>query len=220
MAQAQVVIDPGHGGTEERCRSSPNNAEGPTGLLEKTVTLQVGLETRDALVAAGISVLLTRDTDVNLGLAKRAHVARDTSADAFVSIHLNDDENPAVQGTETWVHTNASAASNSLAQFVQDAVQAVTGYRDRGVKSMNLGVLDPAEHLEKTAGCLVEISFMSDPTDETRLKDSAYRAKLGAGIATAIRQYLIASGKLAAPGVAIAGVGHAPPVLEDATDLA
>jgi N-acetylmuramoyl-L-alanine amidase len=219
MPRAQVVIDPGHGGTQKVGGSSPNNAKGPTGLLEKTVTLQVGLETRKALVAAGLSVLLTRDTDVNLGLADRAAVAKKAGADAFVSIHLNDDNNPAVQGTETWVHTKASAASSSLAQFVQDAVQAVTQYRDRGVKSMKLGVLDPAAHLKKTAGCLVEISFMSDPADEKRLKDAGYRADLGAAIAKAIRQYLIASGKAPAPGAAVAGAKGVP-ALEDATDLA
>ena len=187
-----MVIDPGHGGTQVVGRSSPNNATGPTGLLEKTVTLQVGLEARDAVIAAGLSVLLTRDTDTNLGLADRAAVAKNAGADAFVSIHLNDDDNPAIQGTETWVHTKASAASSRLAHFVQDAVQGATTYRDRGVKSMDLGVLDPASHLKTTAGCLVEISFMSDPVDEARLKTAAYRAALGAAIATDDLQQLIA----------------------------
>jgi N-acetylmuramoyl-L-alanine amidase len=36
-----IVIDPGHGGTTTVGDSSPNNATGPTGLLEKTLTLQV-----------------------------------------------------------------------------------------------------------------------------------------------------------------------------------
>jgi N-acetylmuramoyl-L-alanine amidase len=56
-----AVIDPGHGGTQRVGGSSPNNAKGPTGLLEKTVTLQLGLEARTALAATGVSVLLTRD---------------------------------------------------------------------------------------------------------------------------------------------------------------
>jgi N-acetylmuramoyl-L-alanine amidase len=219
MSEAQVVVDPGHGGTEEVGHSSPNNAVGPTGLLEKTVTLQVGLQARDALAAAGLTVLLTRSTDVNLGLADRAAVAKNAGADAFVSIHFNDDSDPAVQGTETWVHTDASPASSGLASFVQDAVQAVTGYRDRGVKSMKLGVLDPERHLETTAACLVEISFISEPDDETRLKNPEYCAQLGVAIEQGIRQYLIAWGKIPAPGAAVADAGAAP-VLEDATDLA
>ena len=60
-----------------------------------------------------------RDTDTNLGLADRAAVANKASADAFVSIHLNDDDNPTVQGTETWVHTKASAAIVITAQIPQ-----------------------------------------------------------------------------------------------------
>lgn len=219
----QVVIDPGHGGTktagdDKTGKSSPNNATGPTGLLEKTVTLQVGLETSQALTAAGISVALTRDSDTNLSLSARAGVAKKGGADAFVSIHFNDDKNPKVQGTETWVHTDASQDSLRLAHFVQDAVDEATGYRDRNVKSMKLGVLKPAWHLKKTAACLVEISFMSDPADEKKLKDAKYRAKLGAAIASAIKRYLTAAGKLKVPAVVAAGAGQQH--FEDATHLA
>jgi N-acetylmuramoyl-L-alanine amidase len=73
---ATVVLDPGHGGTENIGGSSPNNATGPCGLLEKTVTLAVALATRDALQAEGAKVLLTRDHDVNLSLSARAAVAK------------------------------------------------------------------------------------------------------------------------------------------------
>jgi len=219
MSRAKVVLDPGHGGTKKIGGSSPNNAKGPTGLLEKTVTLQVGIEARDALLAAGVSVLLTRETDVNLGLAERAAIAKNAHADVFISIHLNDDSSPTVQGTETWLHTKGTPASRSLAYFVQDAVLTATGYRDRGVKSKNLGVLDPTKHMKKTACCLVELSFMSDPADEARLKEQSYQANLGAAIAKGARQYLLAFGKISSPCSSIVSESDTV-VFEDAANLA
>src|SRR5690348_14093497 len=38
---ATIVIDPGHGGSEDLLGSSANHAVGPNGTLEKTLTLDV-----------------------------------------------------------------------------------------------------------------------------------------------------------------------------------
>ncbi len=52
MATGIVVIDPGHGGTGGTLGGSdPNHAVSPSGVLEKTMTLQMGLLVRDALLA-------------------------------------------------------------------------------------------------------------------------------------------------------------------------
>src|SRR3954468_10853030 len=83
-----VVIDPGHGGAAPVGGSSPNNATGPNGLLEKDLTLDLGRRV-STLLAPRATVILTRTTDVNLSLADRAKVAHDANADVFLSIHLN-----------------------------------------------------------------------------------------------------------------------------------
>src|SRR5712691_6015797 len=111
---AVIVIDPGHGGTRKVGGSSPNNATGPAGTKEKTLTLAIGLRTRTAVTGRGHTVYMTRTTDENLGLAARAHVARDHQAAAFVSIHLNASDNHNAQGTETWLHTRHSSKSQRL----------------------------------------------------------------------------------------------------------
>jgi N-acetylmuramoyl-L-alanine amidase len=211
---ALVVIDPGHGGKKKIGHSSPNNAEGPTGLLEKTVTLQLAKRAKGVLTSTEVSVILTRDTDKNLGLKERAYFAKQRGAEAFVSVHLNGDKKSTVQGTETWVHPRGSSASLLLAHSVQDAVVAVTGYKYRGVKRMSLGVLRPDYHLPKTAACLVEVSFMTDPADEVRLRDAGYRGKLGAAIAKGIESYLRAVGEL--PKSVTKIVGGENRVVEDA----
>lgn len=40
-----IVIDPDHGGNTMIGHSSPNNATGPTGLMEKQITLDLALRT-------------------------------------------------------------------------------------------------------------------------------------------------------------------------------
>src|SRR6476469_2807612 len=96
MANKVVVIDPGHGGSTTVGGSSPNNATAqPSGTLEKTMTLTMAKLVREKLLeqaegeSTSISVILTRETDMNVGISARANVARDTKADVFVSIHYN-----------------------------------------------------------------------------------------------------------------------------------
>ena len=182
-----IVIDPGHGGTARVGGSSPNNATGPNGLLEKAVTLDVALRLHARFQSTSHQVLLTRDSDTNLGLADRARVARDNNADAFVSIHCNGAGDATIQGTETWIHNNATRDSDLLAGSVQQRLVAATGHRDRGVKKANFGVLNPRHHLQATAACLAEISFLTDPAEELRLGQEAYKD----GIAEALEQALL-----------------------------
>ena len=132
----KVVIDPGHGGTEEVGGSSPNNATGPTGLLEKTVTLDVARRIKSA--ANDLDIVLTRSTDTNLGLAARAKVAKDLKAPVFVSVHFNGWPTQEVQGTETYVHASGSADSLGLARTVQAKVLAIKedGKIDLSIKAL------------------------------------------------------------------------------------
>jgi N-acetylmuramoyl-L-alanine amidase len=192
-----VVIDPGHGGSERVGGSSPNNATGPAGTLEKTLTLAVAQRVAAALVARGHQARLTRTGDTNLGLADRAGIAKKPAAAAFVSIHFNGDDDDQVQGTETWVHTLASPSSHELAAVVQRFTVGATGYRDRHVKAKTLGVLDPRSHHPSTAACLVEVSFLTDPRDEARLGDSGYLDQVGGAIAEGIAAHLSPAPRIA-----------------------
>ena len=87
-AMAVIVLDPGHGGKPPPVKlggSSWNNARGPNGMLEKTITLDIAKRTRDELEARGHTVYLTRNGDNNLSLKDRASAARTRSADVFLS---------------------------------------------------------------------------------------------------------------------------------------
>ena len=209
MSSGTLVIDPGHGGNVELEGSSANNATSPSGVLEKNMTLQMALLVRDALktlaTAGGhrIKVILTRDTDKNVGLATRAGVAKDNDADLFLSIHFNASTRHSARGVETLVSPKARNSNHradvKFAQRVQTAVfKAIkardANTRDRKVKDQLLGVLNE-DHLGKNVrGCLVEIEFIDMPAVDQLLNLNAdahdVKEAIAAAIANAVLQEL------------------------------
>jgi len=180
-----VVLDPGHGGTVKVGGSSPNNASGPNGLLEKNLTLEVAQRTASAL-AGHAQVMLTRNTDTNLSLADRAAVARGNHADFFLSIHFNGFHDSGVDGTEVWAARGAAPESIDFAHAVLRRLVAVTRVPDRGVRRADLGVILPSRLAANTAACLAEIEFLTNPEQARRLEQDAYRQQLAEALATAV----------------------------------
>lgn len=95
LAVERVVIDPGHGGRN-------GGTTTPSGLIEKDLTLDIGLRLADLLRDAGFEALLTRGEDVSLSLEERAELANREGADVFISIHVNWIPNQRVRGVETY----------------------------------------------------------------------------------------------------------------------
>jgi N-acetylmuramoyl-L-alanine amidase len=82
VAVRRIVIDPGHGGTDEGTKTS-------YGLTEKILTLDLAQRLALKLLADGYQVSLTREADTRLVLRDRARYANQAEADLFVSIHVN-----------------------------------------------------------------------------------------------------------------------------------
>ena len=217
---ATIVIDPGHGGLE-------SGAVGPSGLLEKDLTLELARELRDALRRRlPVKVVLTRDGDAHLPLDTRSAIANQNKADLFVSIHLNSSLGRGARGAETYfLSMEASderaeqtaalenavlgedpgdealydlqlilwdlsqsyhlAASQRVATLIQEELNTALSLRDRGVKQAPFRVLMGAA----MPAVLVELGFLSNPEEETRLQDPAYQAELVNALVRAISRY-------------------------------
>jgi N-acetylmuramoyl-L-alanine amidase len=180
-----VIIDPGHGGATIAGGSSPNNATGPNGLMEKDVTLDVARRV-SAILGGQANVVLTRTDDTNKSLTDRARFAHDADAEVFVSLHLNSWKDAAVDGSEAWVSTGSNGGSHALARALLDRVVAVTRAPDRGVREADLGVLMPARQGPHTAATLLELAFLSNPDEASRLARDDYRQALAQAIADGI----------------------------------
>ena len=81
MSNYIVCLDPGHGG------SDPGASYG--NLIEKDIVLVAALTCRNVLTEHDVQVIMTRTTDVYVGLSQRAAIANNVKANYFVSIHCN-----------------------------------------------------------------------------------------------------------------------------------
>lgn len=170
-----ICIDPGHGGKD------PGATGG--GVQEKTVVLNVAKKIGAFLEARGCTVMLTRDTDIFVELSDRARMVNAAKADLYVSVHCNSvRDNARATGMEVYHYTHASEASKRAARVIYDKLLPVCGLRGRGVKSKDLAVL------RETAmpAVLVELGFISNPSDRAKLTNFAWQDDAAQAIADGI----------------------------------
>ncbi len=92
-----IAIDAGHGGEDP-------GAHGPGGTLEKNVTLAVARQLADQInQQPGMRAVLTRNADFFIPLQQRYQIARNNSADLFISIHADAYINGDARGSSVWV---------------------------------------------------------------------------------------------------------------------
>ena len=185
----KIAIDPGHGGSD-------SGAIGPTGVMEKNVTMRVSRELKRLLEAEGATVVLTRTTDTEVSdkganataveeLEARCEIANRANADIFLSIHADAFTNREVKGTTAYYYAKASEKSKRLADCVRLALIDAIGTLDRGTQTCNFYVV---KHTDMPA-TLVEISFISN-ADEERMMNSEEGVKnIARGIADGIADY-------------------------------
>lgn len=91
-----IVLDPGHGGPDE-------GARGPTGTLEKGITLQVAQEAARLIAQhLGLRAVLTRSDDSAVSLETRAALANQAGGDLLISIHAGGSFAPGPRGYQTF----------------------------------------------------------------------------------------------------------------------
>ena len=179
----RIFIDPGHGGRD-------SGAIGHYGNKEKDINLQVGLKLREILKEVA-QVNLSRDADIALGadvnadLRTRSNTANMLDADAFISIHCNAAGNPKAGGVETYCYKHGTGGE-TLARAIHMRLAPATGLKDRGVKTKDLAVLRET----KMPAVLVELAFISNPTEEKLLVDPAWQDKVAQAIAQGVKEFL------------------------------
>lgn len=119
----RIVIDPGHGGID-------TGAEGPTGTLEKTITLAFALELKKKLDDTDkYDVFLTRDRDLFLRLDERVRIARQHAADLFVSIHADSIRFKDFRGATVYTvadkASDAEAAAKAIRENLADEIAGI-----------------------------------------------------------------------------------------------
>ena len=173
-----ICIDPGHGGKD------PGATGG--GVQEKAVVLNVARKIASYLEVKGCTVMFTRENDTFISLGNRAAEANMWGADLFVSVHCNSAPNSSANGMEVYHYTRASEAAKNAARVIYDKLLPICGLRGRGVKANDYAVL------RETAmpAVLVELGFISNPSDRAKLVNFAWQDDAAKAIADGIVEAL------------------------------
>lgn len=168
LAGKKIYVDPGHGGSD-------SGAVGPTGLKEKDVNLRVGTVLKNCLKEyGGATVRMSRTGDSSRSLSYRATDANNWGAYRFISVHHNSYSSPSVNGTETYSWANSGNGAD-LRDKVQKQLLAWGHLPNRGAKTANFYVLRNTT----MSAILTEASFISNPSEEARLRDASYTWREG-----------------------------------------
>lgn len=203
-----VCIDAGHqaSGNSEKEPNGPGSSvmkakvtTGATGCVtgarESQINLEVAIKLQKILTSRGYKVVMCRTSqNVNISNAQRAQIANDAQAAAFVRIHCDSSDSSSPTGTMTMAPSTsnrycASIASQSqaLSRAVLKNTCAMTGSNSRGVS-----ITDTMTGLNwsQVPVTIIEMGFLSNPTEDRLLNDSSYQDKLALGIANGIGEYL------------------------------
>ena len=190
LSGKKIVIDPGHGGNDA-------GAIGPTGVMEKNVTLRVALELQRLLEAEGAQVIMTRDTDRTVSpkgaaasdieeLGARCEVANRIGADIFISIHADSFTRPEARGTTGYYYSKStSGKGQKLADCIRRNLIEQLGTPSRGTQPCNFYVV---KHTDMPA-TLIELGFISNKDEEKLLNSEEGVKKAAQGILDGIEDY-------------------------------
>lgn len=203
-----VVIDPGHqghgdstqepigpGASSTKARVTSGTSGCVSGWDEYELNLEVSLQLRDELASRGYTVYMTREThDINISNKERAAFASAHNGDILVRIHANGSESSSVSGALTMAPSNGNpflsaeliSESQRLSQCVIDAYVSATGFNNQGVYQTDemSGI-----NWSTMPVTIVEMGYMSNPSDDAAMADPAMQVKIVDGISNGIDAY-------------------------------
>ena len=176
LAGKLIVLDAGHGGTD-------SGAIGTSGHFEKQLTLRTALLLSSKLKQEGASVLLTRTRDQYITLSDRALMSNQQSADAFISIHYDSTTDTGAGGVTTYYTQDQQ---QELASHIQRHLLKNNPITNRGIRQASLRVLRE----NKQPAVLVELGYISNPSEESLLHTSRYQETVTDGLLNGLKSFL------------------------------
>ena len=188
-----VVLDAGHGVPDEGAQSS-------NGTTEAETNLKITLKVQTLLEQSGCSVILTRSDENAIydldsktlkqkkisDIHNRVKIGNNSSADIFVSIHLNKIPQQQYYGWQCFYQAK-SEQSQKLAKQLQSNLNEAIQKENKRV-AMKLDNVYIIKHVEIPLS-IVECGFLSNPEEEKQLLDDDYQNRLAWGIYNGILDY-------------------------------
>lgn len=169
-----IVIDAGHGGMDKGTIAQ-NIEEAPLNLI---ITKKLEKE----LLKLGCNVVLTRKDEKHLSkssrfsknedMKERIRIINDEKNDIFISIHMNQFQNPTVKGLHVF-YNPSSKQSLEFATIIQNEINQQLK-QNKQIKKGDFYILNKA----RIPGILIECGFLSNEEDRKHLLDEKHQDKL------------------------------------------
>ncbi len=188
-----IVIDAGHGKPD-------SGAENENGVSEEAINLKIALKLQQYLESTGATVLLTRSDENGIyeldsktiaqkkvsDIKNRVKIANESSADIYVSIHLNKIPQGQYWGWQTFYNTG-NEKSKQLADCIQKNLNSTIS-NDNKRETKKLDSIYIMKNVEIPIA-LVECGFLSNEQEAQKLQQDEYQSKLAWGIYDGIMDY-------------------------------
>ena len=177
-----------------------NGAQSSRGTTESETNLKIALKLQNLLEQSGATVILTRSDENAIydldsktlkqkkisDIHNRVKIGNESSADIFVSIHLNKIPQQQYDGWQTFYNAS-SENGRKLAVSIQNKLnEAIQKENNRIAKTIdNIYII---KHVEIPI-TIVECGFLSNPEEEKNLLEDEYQNKLAWGIYNGIVSY-------------------------------
>ena len=190
-----IIVDAGHGGID------PGSMTDDQSVKEKDVNLKITKKVKELLEASGTMVILTRNDDTSLyteqvgktirqkyneNLKNRKKIIQESSADMFISIHLNKFQESKYYGAQTF-YPAGKEDDKQLATYIQGELKRVVDKtNNRKIKSTNDIYLIKDNEIPST---LIECGFLSNDKEAKLLNDEEYQDQIAWAIYVGIQKY-------------------------------
>lgn len=196
QARGNSALEPiGPGASTKKPRVSSGTSGCVTGLAEYKLNLTVAKKLKKELIKEGYKVIMVRTKhEVDISNSKRAEAANKAQADVFIRIHANSSTDSSVNGVLTISPTSSNPYCKSiykecytLSKCVVDSVSEAAGAKNAGVWQT-----DTMSGINwcKVPVTILEMGFMSNPTEDRNLSKDSYQNKIVKGTVKGINKYL------------------------------
>ena len=181
-----IVLDAGHGNPD-------GGAVSTNGISEAEINLKIALKLQNLLEQSGATVILTRSDENGIydadktklknqkvsDIKNRVKIGNSSSADIFVSIHLNKIPQSQYSGWQTFFKSG-SEQGEKLATSIQENLNKTIEKENNRVP-MKLDNVYIVKNVEIPL-TIVECGFLSNEEEERKLQEDDYQDKLAWGI--------------------------------------
>ena len=207
IGKKKIAIDAGHqlhgnsstepvgpGSSVRKPKVAGGAAGVATGVPEYKMNLNVAKKLRSILLDRGYEVYMVRTkNNVNISNKERALKANKSGSDIYIRIHGDSSSSSIVKGASVLYPSSSNPYVKKLSKASQKLSEAIIKKycESTGIKNRGLVARDDltGTNWSKIPVTLIEMGFMSNPSEDRKMQNSKFQVKMARGIANGIDSY-------------------------------